>query len=280
MVKLKSKIMEFNVSLGQEFADFFPIEVFYKNYKEEGIIKSSIVNAFNLESPDKNALIIFRTFIQKSEKAKSDQKYIIGLRFYSFGDMATIDLISLDKEFHREICYEHLKRMNFPLWGENMEKVDHYQETTRAPVIFTGGHLKILDDDSINFFGDSGDYTGKLLFSDCNSLARYICSISGVNFTQGEKEPGKNFVEDILKFMFENKQKNDFYQKFIANLFQKEEIYLNSQNIGALIAMKVIDRHLLGEGELFALTIDEISAGGLTRDIMLHGIARRMRAKE
>ncbi len=271
--------MEFNISSSNKFASFWPIETFNENYKEEGIKSSSIATIFDVKFPDKTGLVILRSFIQKSERAKTDQKYIIGLRFYSFGDMATIDLISLDKEYHREICYDHLKRMNFPLWGEKMERVDYYEETTRSPFIFAGGHLKILEDDSIKFFGDSGDYSGKLLFSCSNSIARFIASNSMIN-SIGEKKAGQNFIEHILKFMFENKLKREFYQNFVADIFQKDEINLNSQNVGALIAMKVLDRYLMEEGDIFNLMFEEISGGGLARDIMLHSVAQKIKSKK
>ncbi len=271
--------MEISVSTCNEFASLWPIEVFNDAYNEEGIKASSIANIFDSAFPERTGVIVFRTFIQKSERAKTDQKYVIGLRFYDFGNFATIDLISLDEDFHREICFEHLKKMNFPMWGEYLEEVDYYSETTRAPFIFAGGHLKISEDDSVEFFGDSGDYSGKLLLSDCNSLARYIASVSNVE-SDKEVESGKDFVKYLLEFMFENKLKREFYQNFVANLYlQKEEVSLNSQNIGALITMKVIDRQIRENGSISRIMVEEYS-GGLARDIIVHSTASKIRAKK
>lgn len=270
--------MEINVYPANEFADFWPVEEFNKKYSEqEGIRSCSIASAFNIKNPEKSGLVILRTFIQNGEKAKIDQKYIIGIRFYSFGDMATIDLVSLEKGYHREICYEHLKRMNWPLWSEDMGIfTDHYGETTRAPFLFVGGHLKVSDDNSVKFYGNSGDYGSKLLFSDSNSLANYILSVSGIPFF-GEKESGEELVEYLLKFMYENKLKREFYRDLISGLYSREEeIKLTAQNIGALITMKVVDRHILGEGDILQLMVDETSEG-LARDIMLQGVAQRVR---
>ncbi len=272
--------MVFDIHSTNDFGHLWPIKDFNEVYSEEGIKSLVVATFFDAEFPDKTGMIIFRTFIEKSERARKDQKYIIGLRFYTFGNFATIDLISLDKEFHREICYEHLKKMNFPMWGAYLEEVDYYSETTRAPFVFAGGHLKISEDDSVEFFGDSGDYSGKLLLSDCNSLARYIASVSGIESSK-EAESGKAFVKHLLEFMFENKLKREFYQNFVADLYlQKEEVSLNSQNIGALIAMKVIDRLTMNEGNDFiGLMVEEIT-DGLPREIMLHSMARRIRSEK
>ncbi len=272
--------MEINVDTCNEFTDSWPIETFNKAYSEKGIKTSFIANMFDPNFLERTAVIILRTFIQKSERARTDQKYIIGLRFYSFGDMATIDLISLDKNFHREICYNHLERMNFPMWGENLKRVNHYEKTTRAPFIFAGGHLRVSEDDSVEFFGDSGDYTGRLLLSDSNSLARYISSVSGIK-SKGEIGPGKTLVEHLLRFMFENKLGREFYQNLIADLYlQEEELSLNPQNMAALITMKVLDLLSINESLDFIKLMTEEMAEGLSRDIMIHSVARKIRCKK
>lgn len=270
--------MEINVYSANDFANFWPIELFNKKYSEEGIKFCSIASAFDIKNPEKTSLIIFRTFIQNGEKAKKGQKYIIGIRFYSFGDMATIDLISLEDGFHKYICYEHLKRMNFLLQEENISGSINYHDTINAPCFFAGGHLKVQDNDIVNFFGDSGDYGGGIMFSDSNSLANYILSLIGKS--SGSKDSGQNLVHYLLRFMYNNKLKREFYRNFVADLFSREEdVTITSQNIGALIAMKVIDRHLLGEGDILQLMVDE-SSGGLARDIMICGTARMMRNKK
>ena len=271
--------MEINIISANQFSSFWPIENFNEKYEEEGIKSSSIATIFDPAFPERTGMIILRTFIEKSKRAKTDQKYVIGLRFYSFGDMVTIDLISLDRDFHREICFDHLQRMNFPMWGEHMENVDHFAETTRAPFILAGGHLRVLDDNSVEFFGGSGDYTGKLLLSDSNSLASYISLVSGITSSE-EIEPGKGFINHLLKFIFENKLKKEFYQNLIADLYlQKDEAFLNSQNIGALITMEVLDRHLAGNDNIIGLMVEEYTRG-LASEVMLHSMARRIRTKK
>lgn len=270
--------MEINVYPANDFANFWPIESFNEKYSEEGIKFCSIASAFDIKNPEKTSLIIFRTFIQNGEKAKKGQKYIIGIRFYSFGDIATIDLISLEKGFHREICYEHLKRMNFLLQEECMGgKVNHYNETIKVPFAFVGGHLKVLDNNFVEFHGDSGDYGGKIMFSDSNSLANYMLFPTGKS--SGEKDSGENLVHYLLRFMYNNKLKREFYRDLVADLYSREEdIKITSQNIGALITMKVMDRYILGEGDILQLMVDEISEG-LARDIMIFGAAKMINKK-
>lgn len=272
--------MEINVDLGKEYAEAWPIKTFNENYSDKrGIRKSFVLSVVDYEFPERVAPIIVRMFIENRTKAKTDQKYIIGLRFYSFGEMATIDLISLENDYHREICYEHLKRMNSPLWSNNLEVIDHYSETTRAPFMFAGGHLRVLDDTSINFFSDSGDYGKSLFFSNCNSLANYIMTLSGSKYLEQDFS-GEMFVKFLLEFMYKHKQDRSFYSKLIAELFTQENLAdITNQQIGAFMAMKAWDRYLEGDGDMLQLMIDEIS-GGLSRDIMLQGVARKIRERK
>lgn len=268
--------METKVYPADDFNNFWPVDFFKEKYSTENGIRSCfIASKFSPDYPDQASLIVIRSFIENGERAKSKegQKYIIGLRFYSFGDLATIDLISLDKDFHREICYEHIKRMGWPIFSpERGPQVNFYQETLHTPVIFSGGFLKISPDDKIDFLGQSGDYGGKIFFSNTNQVSHFIESLS-----EGDMKGG--LIEYLLNFMYENKLKKTFYSDLIKDLYANQgKIELSSQNIGALINMKVIDRYVLGEGNILALTVEEFS-GGLAQDIMLQKIVASLNNK-
>lgn len=65
-------------------------------------------------NPDKTALILLRSFIEES--SASQQKYIAALRFYNFGEMATLDIVSTQQPYHMEIFISHAKNVGW-LWA-------------------------------------------------------------------------------------------------------------------------------------------------------------------
>lgn len=270
----------------KDIEDFWVISDFEEAYPEkDGIKKYGVVSLFDGEKPNKVSVVFIRTFIENGERAKSDQKYVVGIRFYSFGDMATIDVISLDKGYHKEICYDHLKRQNWPIWSElvNMP-TDMIGESTRSPFMFVGGHLGTEGSNKVNFFGSSGDYGDKILFSDANSIAAYAASVSGIDLGKGDKAVGEQFVMDLLNLMYEEKKKPDFYERLIKHVFDMSldiDLTLTAQHIGSLVSMKVEDRLIAEENKnIFDVTVDEICNGGIARAITLNSIARRIRINQ
>jgi hypothetical protein len=198
--------------------------------------------------------------------------------------MVTIDVISLDKGFHREICYDHMKRMGWQSWNEQVGKqVNEFNETLQAPIMFTGGHLKIGQGNHVDFFDSSGDYGNYSFFTDTNAIAAYAASVSGIELGIGDKESGEVFVRELLQFMLENKLKKDFYELLIKEVNMKEvsdskisNRLFTAQQIGSLINMKVEDRVIEEGGSNFLqIMVDEMQNVG--RMIMLAGVARRIR---
>jgi hypothetical protein len=234
-------------------------------------------------NPDKTSLVVMRTFVENSDRAKSDQKYVLGIRFYNFGDMATIDVISLDRGFHKDIAYDHLKRLQWTVIDESGKEANHYNETMRAPIIIVGGHLKVDNNEKVDFSASSGDYGNDIFVSDSNDIAGYVADSCGIKLGESDKEKGEEFVADLLQFMKENKTKTDFYEKFVEFVYSKdssEAKKFSTQQIGALISMKASDRAVNEDKSIMQTMIDEVAGGGLARHILLSHVADKIRNKE
>jgi hypothetical protein len=227
--------------------------------------------------PDIVAVATLRTFIENSARAKEDQKYVVGIRFYGFGDMATIDVISLDKDFHKNIAYEHVRRMLWPMLSEQSAKpINELDETTRAPFVVVGGHLKVNPDNKVCFSGASGDYGDAIFFSDSNAIAAYVTSTCGIDVVEGDKEKGAAFVNDLLEIMLKHKLKKDFYEQLVGEIYQRRSDaskLFSAQHIGALITMKALDRAISEDKTMVKMIVDEIS-GGLGRYFFVAAIAQ------
>ncbi len=262
-----------------ELDGLWPVDVFKKAYQKESNIQAcNLISYYDESDLSKAAIIITRVFIEKSLRVREGQKYIIGIRFYSFGDLATIDIISLDKDYHREICCEHLRKMNWPLWNDSMEqKIGDYNETFLAPFLFVGGHLK-LDDNNLENFGSSGDYGDKIFFTDSNSVFNYLLSIAGLKSFSEKDDSGKNFIKKILEIMYKHKLKKSFYENLIKDIYfgTEKNSTLNSQQINSLVTMKVLDRYLLGGGDFLKIRIEELG-GGIGQAVMLSSIAQKIK---
>jgi len=268
-----------------ELKGLWPVDCFNEAYSKQSAFKGcALVSLMNKKNLEEVSLIVLRIFIEDTARAREDQKYVVGIRFYSFGDMATIDVISLDKGLHKEICYDHLKRMGWPSWNEQIgEKVNEFDETTRAPFLFVGGHLKIKSEKQAEFFGSSGDYGLDILFSDSNSIAQYVASASGIELGVGNEKKGESFVQEILQFMLKHKLNKDFYEKLIQETCQKTptvDSSFSAQQIGAFVAMKVADRMLTENKDGMSLIVEEMCGGGIGRTILLESVAQRLRVKK
>lgn len=269
---------------GSDFANFWPIQAFTDVYKNDqsaltGCSVASLPMEFIDPDPDKVALVVCRTFIKKSDRAKKSQKYVVGIRFYSYGDMATIDVISLDENYHRDICFEHLKRMNWSTMDYlGQSNSDKLTETTVAPFVFVGGHLQV-DNNGVGFSGASGDYGSDIFFSDSNAIAAYVASVCGIEVTVGEKEKGEQFVQDLLEFMLKHKMKKDFYERLVDNVIEKTpgRKSFTAQHMGSLITMKAWDRSIIEGKDFILMMIEEIASGGLSRHLLVSNVAKKVK---
>ncbi len=269
----------------------WPIDSFMKAYDE----KTGLLN-FAIEidgNPNGNlfhdkfttAMIVVRSYIEKSDRAKEDQKYVIGIRFYSFGDMATIDLISLDKGYHKEIVKDHIERMNWPVIdNKKLPIFTMNEEENLVPFIFVGGHLCIDEHEKVSFSGSSGDFGSNIIFSDANDVAAYVASLCGIGtINEKMKKTGEEFIDNLLSFMKDNKLKKDFYEKFVDYGFSKDHKcktqVFNGQQLGALFSMKVTDRVVVDGDDILIAMVDEVT-GGFGRYVMLSGVAHNMRKQK
>lgn len=267
---------------GTDFANFWPIQAFTDVYKSQPALTGCTIASLPMESadpdPDKVALVVCRTFIENSDRAKNYQKYVVGIRFYSYGDMATIDVISLDKDYHRDICFEHLKRMNWPTIDYLGQTADKLTETTVAPFVFVGGHLQVTDG-RVSFSGASGDYGSDIFFSDSNAIAAYVASVCGIEVTAGEKEKGEVFVQDLLEFILKHKMKKDFYERLVDDVIEKTpgKKSFTAQHMGSLITMKSWDRSIAEEKDFIRMRIEELTSGGLARYFLVSNVTKKVR---
>lgn len=258
-----------------ELVGSWPITSFEDAYREvagKNIMESfAIIHSDGSDDPDKTSVLFVRLFIENGMRAKKDQKYIVGLRFYNFGDMATIDIISMDRSNHRDIVMEHGYRMDWvPL--NNMSD-DAFQMTYSMPLITVGAHLRVDSVGNIIPSHSSGDFGKKLLGTDVNALVRqlaFFCSLYKEQDVHGEI-----LIKSILRVMLHNKGKIDFYEllveRYIAGTF-------TGQNYGSILSMKVVDRLITEErDDLLKIFIEEVNCG-FARKCMLIGIANRMKA--
>ncbi len=286
--QINTKEMIKKIDLMQNPSDmegFWTVDAFKEAYPEKPALTGCAIASVSEEvgNPDKMAIATLRTFIENGNRAKDDQKYVVGIRFYSMGDMATIDVISMDKGFHKEIAYEHLKRMGWPSINEQTGKpINHLDETSRTPFAFVGGHLYVKDGEKTNLTGSSGDYGNSIFFSDSNAIAAYAASACGIEVTEGDKEKGEAFVQEILEFMLKHKMQPDFYEQFAKYVFEKTGrgvSSLTSQHIGALMTMKAADRAISENKDMMQAMVDELA--GFSRFILVNGIAEKVKeAKE
>lgn len=259
---------------GKELENSWPFESFKEAYQDMAIKSISkcfaIVKGDGSTDPDKTALVFIRLFIEKGFKARRDQKYIAGLRFYGFGDMATLDIISLSEQNHRDIAREHAKRLDWLISGLRSHKT--VSELYNIPILITGAHLKVNKDDAITTFGNSGDFGNHIFGTNINKLVDYVLSYS----LEGSKL-GNSFMEEILSFMIKNKRKQDFYEKLIKHYIMTMMSRKVGQNIGSLLTMKVMDRALKEGKNPSQLVIEELE--GFVQEVMATYVSQKMKVK-
>lgn len=236
----------------------WPIVDFKRTYgREDGVCKY-VMLADGTGQPDSTALMVVRMFIQKETKAN---KYVMGTRFYSFGDLATLDIISLDFPFHREIIAEHTKRFG---WASPVVNADIYHS---IPFAFVGGFIE----PKLVFVGSSGDYGDNFFGWSSNDVVN-----SAVAMIRGESNAPDKFFEFMLTFMKQHKLQRDFYEKLYQGLLDHlPDKKLHPQHLGSLVTMKALDRALV-DGTDFIQALVEETTDGLGRVIFLANVVKGM----
>lgn len=268
-----------------ELEDLWPVDKFNEIYPEESNFKRcAVITSFDEKKPEDVSLIVLRTFIEDTDRAREDQKYVVGIRFYSFGDMATIDVISTDRKNHYHMCYEHIKKHGWGMFDESGKPIDRkVDQTIRAPFLFSGGHLQIKDG-GVSFFGESSDYGGYSFESNINSVASFVAEISGINTISEDKDEGELFVYKLLDLMKKHKGQPDFYEQVIKASYErkfpnngkKSPYVFSSYQLESLITMKVEDRMIIEpEADPISIMIEERHV--LSKTTMVYAAARKMR---
>lgn len=266
-----------NTPIDMSSLDYEIINDFKQAYSgKNGLIKflalTQCEGTDGIIDPDSTSLCLIRVFIEDSERLANDQKYIFSLRFVSYGDMAIIDIISLDCPEHLDILEKHLL-----LTGDRKKDFSDYRlelENNLIPLELAGGHLRQTND-TIEFFGDSGSFGGVLLGQNVNPMAAFIISAMGIK-TPNDTQKGLAFFTKLLDFMQKHKLKPDFYEQIAVELLPLD-LRIAPQKIGGLVAMKVRERALTEGVDPILATVQEMTrCGGFASEFFLIQSAKRM----
>ena len=251
------------------YSNYEPIREFRKIYPN-GLVGCSIITVEDKQSsPGEVGVAIIRMFVENGKQAKQDQKYVVGVRFRNFGDMAIIDVISLDLAYHRDIATRHLENLGWPTLN-SVESKNKFEDSYSIPFMFVGGHLCVNDENKIAFSENNSDYGRNIFFSDISSIASYAAMTCEIDL---QKEPDKNgegekFVKEILEFMLNNKLKKGFYELLSVNELEKLRMsgkktndFFTGQNLSGLMMMKATDRQITEGGDITKILTNEISEG-------------------
>lgn len=230
--------------------------------------------AINGHDPEKG-LITLRSYIENTEKLqKGSQKFIIAIRFYSFGEMASIDVISLPLGNHKNIFSKHIKNMN---WNFAPDGFNDGDKNYHAPYICIGGHMSLDIDGNLKPHGTSMDYGNDFCGSIAEDIAAYVLRACGLDVASGDVEKGAECIHNLMDLMESHKQQSHFYERFIdqrIDLIGTAKIH--PQTISALTYMKAWDTSLAQNINLMTALIREISGGGITTYAMLKGIQQKI----
>ena len=241
-----------------------PIQDFKKVYGNlDGLCRYVILTEDS--DPRSPVLVFVRVFLQKETRAK---KYVMGTRFYHFGDIATLDIISLDHPLHKDIIAQHTESFGWPSPAEN------FDNSCNTPFAFVGGFV----DPDLTFVGSSGDYGDNFFGWSSNDVARSaMAMING----EGESNKPDQFFSFMLSFMNKHKRHRNFYEKFYEELLAHLSAgkRLHPQHLGSLVTMKACDRSAV-ERISFLQTWVEEASGGLGRLMLLHNVAKHIKEVE
>lgn len=265
----------------KNFSNHWTISGFRKAYPDSRAINSTAIAMLSsdINDSEKTRLAIIRLNIEDSLKLENEQNYIIALRFYNFGQVATLDLISLDASTHEEIVTEHLKRLNVP---QERDRLNPHNTTKQIPFLIAGGLVKKTSDNCLKFSSSSYKYGMSMFFADSNSIAAYVANacelmVDPSNNIQG----GKDFIRNILEFMLEMNDRANFYEQFSVKALSEAimERGMNANQINALLMMKVLDRHVNEGGDVVKIVINEM-ADGFSSHFLRVSLSMRMQRSE
>lgn len=263
-----------------EFSNHWTISGFQNAYPDSKAHRNCAIATLYADiSADETTLVIFRTFLENDLQLKVAQKYVIALRFYGFGNIATLDLISMDVRRHAEIVNEHINRLDAP---HGRDAINPYNGDSQIPYLIAGGWVQKNSNNKLVFNSRSLDYGASMFFADSNSIASYVAQSCGLKVDSTMNiQKGEYFFMNILDFMLKTKDSPDFYEKFATKALyeETEKKGFNAQQITALMMMKVVDRHLNEGRDMIRLIVDEMTEG-FGRRFMLESIAASMQRSD
>lgn len=256
-------------------------------------------------NPDNTGLILVRVALSDLEnKISQHKKYVIMQTYYDNGDLSTIDIVKLPKDYHKEIVIEYLTRILSPELSrefasfvpieapegvneraiKNIVQEDMLKNVGGQSRFLTAGGYAEGDEKNIKFYGSSGDFLDTFSTYNVNEISSYLLSQTPLaeSFEPVENAKGKEYIERCLDIMMKHKLKADFYSQLVD--FYLIENVKNKKLTGdhllyALIMMKSMDRAIMeGKSPLQILTEEMVE--GIGREMMIKSVAERMKIRD
>lgn len=214
----------------------------YNNPLFNNFDKKYVVASFSGEdkSNNKDCSIFLRCLIEKDVGAESKHQYIIGLRFYHFGSVATVDFISFSEDYD-EIYSKYHTAMGWPILTARVTTCNLFgwgKKETVSPFLSETGYLQIKKDYELL----SGVHN-RILFFNASDLAHIVLSLNEI--VSPVKKMGYDPIQRMLELMYDLSGNEDFYKKVV------EETYLytlfgyrplSDRHLGSILMMKSLDR--------------------------------------
>lgn len=257
-----------------------------KSYLANNRVGNSVYTNFyltksnsNNPTPENTGLIWVRNLLTDLEGRLSEEnKYVLLQTYSNFGDMSTIDIVKLPKEYHKDIVREY-----FGILDENQLK---HGEENFSRFLITGGSAKSIENE-IEFNSNSADFGAYISRWNTNDVASYLVRQSGLFERAKSENPneGEDYIKRIMGLMIENKGEQDFYSKLVDFCFEEVELYRNrkkidNNKISAMIMMKSLDKAIKEGKPLEQMLVEEIACGGLGREFIIKGIADRIKEQK
>ncbi|MCA9352073.1 hypothetical protein KC866_01660 [Patescibacteria group bacterium] len=253
--------------------EVWTVQTFKERYSGKYSSQALVVNDQN---PEKG-LVTIRAHIEDSAELQKNgsQKFVIAIRFYSFGDMATVDVVSLPLEYHRDIFARHIQNVGWCFDPNNPSSADRNYHT---PFICLGGHVQV-DDGLLNPFGSSGDYGDDFCGFVAADIAAYVFDACGLPTAERSESKGKDCIASMMELMERYHRQPDFYERFIDYRMELGADRIHPQNLSALTYMRAWDTHLAqGSDFLSALTNEMVE--GVAQYAMLKGVQKKLMNQE
>lgn len=233
-------------------------------YGEDYFVHCAAAFGADASGKHEQCAMIFRIIIEKGPLRSVRQKYGVFVRFYAFGETATVDIVSMDREHHREIAEEHLRRMRWDDYGEGLGQSAGFLDATESlPFLTAGGHLA-TDGSKAAFYGSDDGYGDRFFFTDADALAACAAAACGMMIDRGNIQAGGAFIRETLEFMCEHGGKDDFYEQLVDRVLARTKggtHPFTAERAGAILIMKVLDRDLAEKKPKRIIMREEVKSG-------------------